>query len=130
VLVSLLVLSPAPACCPCPPPDKPVVNADQPVVILWDAATKTEHFIRQASFKSDADDFGFLVPSPTQPVLDESGNEVFPYLQKLTEPEVKRQRRPGGGMGCGCAAAETGVALYGAKAEPPSLKVLEQKQVA
>ena len=29
---------------------------------------QTQHFIRQASFKSEADDFGFLIPSPTQPV--------------------------------------------------------------
>ena len=55
--------STAPACCPVPPRGKPVVNADQTVVILWDAATQTQHFIRQASFKSEADDFGFLVPT-------------------------------------------------------------------
>src|SRR5208283_1290712 len=78
-----------PACCPAPPPGKPVVNADQTVIILWDAAKKTEHLIRKASFKSDADDFGFLVPSPTQPELAESGNEAFPRFQKLTEPEIK-----------------------------------------
>ena len=29
---------------------KPVVNADQSVIIIWDAATKTQHFIRRASF--------------------------------------------------------------------------------
>ena len=65
------------ACCPAPPRGKPVVNADQTVIILWDAANKMQHFIRQASFKSDADDFGFLVPSPSEPELDESGNEAF-----------------------------------------------------
>src|SRR5262245_48721442 len=75
------------ACCPAPPRGKPVVNADQTVIILWDAATKTQHFIRKASFKSDADDFGFLVPTPSQPELEESGNEAFPYLLKVTEPE-------------------------------------------
>src|SRR5208283_5165828 len=75
-----------PACCPAPPPGKPVVNADQTVIILWDAATKTQHFIRQANFKSEAEDFGFLVPSPTQPQLEESGNEAFPVLERLTAP--------------------------------------------
>src|SRR5688572_17150914 len=39
----------APACAPAPPSGKPVVNADQTVVIVWDAATKTQHLIRQAS---------------------------------------------------------------------------------
>jgi Uncharacterized protein conserved in bacteria (DUF2330) len=76
------------ACCPAPPPGKPVVNADQTVIIVWDPATQTEHFIRQASFKSAADDFGFLVPTPTQPQLEESGNEAFPLLENLTAPPV------------------------------------------
>ena len=33
-----------PACCPAPPRGKPVVNADQTVIIIWDADTKTEGF--------------------------------------------------------------------------------------
>ncbi len=79
----------AQACCPAPPHGKPVDNADQTVVILWDAANKMQHFIRKASFRSDADDFGFIVPSPSQPELEESSNEAFPNLQRLTEPEIR-----------------------------------------
>jgi Uncharacterized protein conserved in bacteria (DUF2330) len=93
-LLAYLASIPADACCPAGPMGKPVVNADQTVVILWDATNKTQHFIRQASFKSDADDFGFLVPSPTQPELEESGNDAFTTLRKLTEPEIKRLPRP------------------------------------
>src|SRR5881296_2056014 len=92
-LVAYLISHDADACCPAPPQGKPVVNADQTVVIIWDAATKTQHFIRQASFKSEADDFGFLVPTPSQPELEESGNETFPFLLKLTEPEKKKVPR-------------------------------------
>src|SRR5216684_4415721 len=97
---------PAQGCCPAGPRGMPVVNADQTVIIIWDAAAKTQHFIRQASFKSEADDFGFLVPSPSQPELEESGNEAFGFLMKLTEPEVKKVRQPSGGMGCGCGGDE------------------------
>jgi hypothetical protein len=105
-----------------------VVNADQTVILLWDPATKTEHFIRQASFKSDAADFGFLVPTPSQPELNESGNDAFPYLQKLTEPEVKKVPRPSGGMSCGCySAAPKGVSQG---ALPDAVHVLEEKRVA
>ena len=74
------------ACCPAPPSGKAVVNADQTVIIVWDAATKTEHVIRRASFKSEADDFGFIIPTPSQPVLDESGNEAFGFLAKSNRP--------------------------------------------
>src|SRR5437763_10772306 len=84
----------AEACCPAPPSGKPVVNADQSVIIVWDAASKTEHFIRRASFKSDADDFGFLVPTPQKPELEESGDAAFATLAKITAPEVIRKSRP------------------------------------
>src|SRR5262245_64412453 len=92
-LLACCASDPADACCPAGPTGKPVVNADQTVIIIWDAATKMQHFIRKASFKSEADDFGFLVPSPSQPELDESGNDAFPYLLKLTEPEIKNVPR-------------------------------------
>jgi hypothetical protein len=117
-----------PACCPAPPSGKPVVNADQTVILIWDAATKTQHFIRKASFKSDADSFGFLVPSPTTPELEESGNEAFPYLLKVTEPEKKKMTRPSGG-GCTCSKKKSEPKAGRNLAEPP-VKVLAQKEVA
>jgi hypothetical protein len=109
-----------------PPPGKPVVNADQTVILLWDPATKTEHFIRQASFKSTADDFGFLIPTPNLPALDESGNEAFPYLLKLTEPEHRRVPRPRGHVGCGCGEAPPA----GIAANAGAVTVLAEKLVA
>ena len=87
------------ACCPAGPKDFPVVNADQTVILIWDPATKMQHFIRQATFRSSADEFAFLVPSPSRPELAESGNDAFPYLSELTKPEIKYEnyragRRP------------------------------------
>jgi hypothetical protein len=43
--------------------------AEEEAVIVWDPATKTEHFIRRAAFHSTARQFGFLVP--TTPRLTE-----------------------------------------------------------
>src|SRR6266576_5440881 len=122
-LVVPLLSPPTPACSPVSPSGKPVVNADQTVVILWDAATKTEHFIRKASFKSEADDFGFLVPTPAQPELAESGNEAFSYLAKLTAPEIRRVARPRGGMSCGCSKSQVTASM-------PAVTVLQEKLVA
>lgn len=121
--------TPISACCPAPPSGKPVVNADQTVILIWDAATKTQHFIRRASFRSEADDFGFLVPTPARPELEESGNEAFPYLQKLTEPERIKRTRPSEGMncGCGCASPTKDTATKSAGA---NVTVLETKRVA
>lgn len=122
---ALLGARSAPACCPAPRGGKAVVNADQTVIMIWDADTKTQHFIRKASFKSEADDFGFLVPTPTQPELNESGNEAFPVLQKLTEPEHRQVRRSSGTIGCGCAAGKPA-----GEARLAAVHVLEEKLVA
>jgi len=126
-LIVTAIVSPSPACCPAPPSGRAVVNADQTVIILWDAATRTQHFIRQASFKSEAEDFGFLVPSPSRPELDESGNEAFPFLAQLTAPEVRSIAQPRQGMGCGCSAQPPSAAGT-TTAEP--VRVLDEKQVA
>jgi len=131
VAIAFLALraAPAPACMPVSALRTPVVNADQTVIILWDAPTKTQHFIRKASFKTEAADLGFVVPTPTQPELAEAGDEAFPVLEKLTEPEViKRKRFPG----FGCAAVverDAGLSLSAAGNIPP-VRVLEEKQVA
>ena len=115
--------SPAPACCPAPPLGRPVVNADQTVIMIWDAAAKTEHFIRQASFASAADDFGFLVPSPTRPQLEESGNDAFPFLAELTAPPPEwSMPGPAFPFGCAASAPSAGLSL--------SVRVVEEKRVA
>lgn len=122
-ILFFLGTSPVFACCPAPPSGKPVVNADQTVIIIWDAAKKIQHFIRRASFKSEADDFGFLVPTPNQPQLAESGNEAFSYLAKLTAPEIRRVARPRGGLGCGCSKSQVTASM-------PAVTVLQEKLVA
>ncbi len=127
-LILLAVSRPTPACCPAPPSGEPVVNADQTVILLWDPETKTEHFIRRASFKSDANDFGFIVPTPTKPELSESGDAAFPILQQLTEPEHRKMSRPTGNIGCGCASRSApGLASV---ADKQSVRILEEKVVA
>jgi hypothetical protein len=128
LVVVVLAAPPSDACCPAPPSGKPVVNADQSVIIVWDAASKTEHFIRRASFKSDADDFGFLVPTPKKPELEESGDGAFPLLAKITAPEVIKKARPSEGCN-GCLGMSKRAAVPAGQA-PKSVEVLEEKTVA
>jgi hypothetical protein len=126
LVVGMALAPPLPACCPAPPAGKPVVNADQTVIILWDAATKTQHFIRKASFLSEAQDFGFVVPSPTEPELEESGDGAFPYLHELTKPQVKRVWRPVS-IGCGATATLGDAPCAGGV---HAVNVLQEKEVA
>jgi hypothetical protein len=97
-----------------------VVNADQTVILIWDPVTKTEHFIRKASFKTDDKDFGFLIPTPSKPESAEAGNEAFTFLARITEPVVHYARS----SGCGCGGDKKSVAVTG------GVRVLEQKDVA
>jgi hypothetical protein len=127
ILVQFLFVPPMLACCPAARSGQPVVNADQTVLIIWDADSKTQHFIRKASFTSEADDFGFLVPTPTPPELAESGDEAFPFLFKLTEPETTKVPRTGPLMGCGCS---TLMSIPGAVSAPPAVYVRVEKEVA
>jgi hypothetical protein len=84
--------APATACAPAPPPGEEVKIAAEEAVIVWDPATKTEHFIRQARFLSTARSFGFLVPTPTVPKLSEIAGGVFDQLTHRISPEVRHER--------------------------------------
>lgn len=115
------------ACCPAPRSGQQVVNADQSVLMIWDAAAGTQHFIRQATFKSRGDDFGFIVPSPSRPELAEADPAAFAQLAKITAPEVIRRpapRREGGGCNLACDGASP------KSAPPAAVRVLDQKVVA
>ena len=57
-------------------------------VIIWDAQTKTQHFIRSAAFDSDSPEFGFLVPTPTVPQLSEAPQTIFTTIEQWTAPKV------------------------------------------
>jgi len=116
------------ACCPAPPSGKAVVNADQTVILVWDAATRTEHLIRRASFKSGADDFGFLIPTPAKPELDESGEAAFPALAKITAPKVIKKAAPSAGCS-GCFSRSMAV-KSAAPERAASVTVLDEKTVA
>ncbi len=91
VFASLALLAaarPCEACAPAPSLGERVQIADESAIIAWDEAAKREHFIRRASFRAAGRDFGFLVPTPTQPELGEVDDAVFARLEEATKPEV------------------------------------------
>ncbi len=76
------------ACATAPPAGAEARVADEEAVIIWDSVTKTETFIRRAQFQSTARSFGFLVPTPSKPVLGEVDAAVFNSLAEKIRPEV------------------------------------------
>ncbi len=81
------------ACCPAPPPGASVQIADQEILIVWDADSGTEHFVRRASFSTRLASFGFLVPTPTLPELGEAPDALFDRLSDAIKPQVVTERR-------------------------------------
>lgn len=69
--------------------------AEESAIIIWDAAAKTQHFIRRASFETKSKDFGFLVPTPAIPTLAESDEEAFSFLDRLTAPKSRADEKGG-----------------------------------
>jgi Uncharacterized protein conserved in bacteria (DUF2330) len=100
--------------------------ADETALIIWDEATKTEHFIRRATFVGSAYDFGFLVPTPSRPNLETADPELFTNLATITKPKTVYQDVEYNPIGCG-----GGWPMAANKDELPAggVVVLEQKQV-
>jgi hypothetical protein len=118
-ILALALANNVQACCAVAAAGVPVVNADQTVIIWWDKANQMEHFIRKASFRGGGESIGFLVPTPSRPQLEESGNEAFHHLAEITAPKASS----GGGFPIGCSVAS-----------PPSqsrgVRLIEEKTVA
>lgn len=88
--------TPARACLPAPPEHHWVRIAEEQAVITYDPATRVEHFIRRASFRSDVADFGFIVPLPSRPTLTEADATLFERLDELTRPKLVYKERLSG----------------------------------
>jgi hypothetical protein len=84
LIAMIAAAAPAFACAPAPHNGERVDIVDESAVIQWDPATKTEHFIRRATFKGTARDFGFLVPTPATPALSEVDDAIFTALEAKT----------------------------------------------
>src|SRR3979409_2593461 len=49
-------------------------------LIVWDRQQHIEHFVRNATFGTNARSFGFLVPVPGRPVLAEASDGLFKVI--------------------------------------------------
>lgn len=59
--------------------------AGEEAIIVFDATTNTEHFIRSAEFHTAGADVGFIVPTPTPPTFGEVDPTVFAELARSYE---------------------------------------------
>lgn len=138
-VVVALIPSPAPGCAIAPLKGQSgtsVQTASEEAVIIYDQASKTEHFIRTASFMSSSAEFGFLVPTPSKPDIAEADPAIYGDLANLTKPKVEIRRISKSNFSIGCGAPEGTFAnvasdLSGRATPSPKseVNVIEQKRV-
>lgn len=94
LILALVLLDDSRVSCGCawaPPANQDVTISDETALIIWDSANKTQHFIRNANFQTTAEDFGFLVPTPSIPTLHESGGRILSNLAQYTIARKERR---------------------------------------
>ena len=84
------------ACAPAPHAGEKIAVVEESAAIVWEPAARRQHFIRRATFHGSARDFGFLVPTPTAPELQEVDGGIFDVLAARTKREkvYETKRRP------------------------------------
>src|SRR3954467_1374598 len=124
------------ACCYFSAQNADILQPAQKVFITWDPVKQVESFTVQPKFEGNAQDFGMVIPTPTQPKLHEMPRDFFKHLavysilKKRESPHSKLmpqtdrfmllQRGAGGGL------AKTAEALDASSGvKPPAVVVLE-----
>ncbi len=72
------------ACCYFSAKNTDILQPAQKVFITWDPAEKLETFTVQPKFEGNALDFGMVIPTPTQPKLNEMPRDFFKHLAIYT----------------------------------------------
>jgi hypothetical protein len=83
------------ACCYFSAKNADILQPAQKVFITWDPVKKQESFTVQPKFEGNAQDFGMVIPTPSQPKLHEMPRDffkelaVFSILKKRQFPQSK-----------------------------------------
>src|SRR6516165_3171197 len=80
----LLPASANAACCYFSAKNADILQPAQKVFITWDPSEKVETFTVQPKFEGNALDFGMVIPTPTQPKLNEMPRDFFKHLAVYT----------------------------------------------
>lgn len=105
-LMAMLLFPPSPAMACLLVAKKPVAVSGEEVLLVWNPQTKREELIRYIDFRGQATDFGFIVPTPSEPSIRAlRSRAVFETLTGyyLRGPDSKGAI---GGLGSRGAAAE------------------------
>ncbi len=115
----ILHAPPAPACGVAYPQGSFAKFQTERSLIVWDAAKKTEHFIRALTLKGDPESFGVFVPTPSLPKIAKADEAILDRVAELVAPPPPPMPKS---TGVGGAPAQ-------AAAIPPPVRVLQRTQL-
>ncbi len=75
-----------------PPPDYWMYETDQKAVIFHEKNVET--LVLSIAFRGDAEDFSWVIPTPSRPEVEKSTDEIFTALEKLTQPKFISRPMP------------------------------------
>ena len=84
VLLAATAPSAQAACCYFSAKNADILQPAQKVFITWDPKEKMETFTVQPKFEGNALDFGMVIPTPSQPKLNEMPRDFFKHLAVYT----------------------------------------------
>lgn len=91
VLGTLFAYQIANPCCSIGRGGGKVTFTNQVNLIIWDKERKIEHFVRNASFSTDAQDLAFIAPTPSIPEFKQVDPSVFDSLAHLRRQAEERE---------------------------------------
>src|SRR5215208_1886913 len=86
-ILAVIGNSPAGACAACcyfSAKNTDILQPAQKVFLTWDPQEKVETFTVQPKFEGNALDFGMVIPTPSQPKLNEMPRDFFKHLAVYT----------------------------------------------
>ncbi|MCE9560195.1 MAG: DUF2330 domain-containing protein [Armatimonadetes bacterium] len=122
--LTLLAVQPQ-ACCAVAGAGIEVIFKGQRNIIVWEPDSKTEHFIRRASFSTSGKDLGFIAPTPSLPKLVEVSYKAFDAVDSAMKrymAAIIKKSIFSIDIGCGAKGEDKGAG--------GSVQVLQTKEVA
>lgn len=118
ILVASLILLVAPTLAQAdgvifPPPDYWMFETDQKAVIFHEKNVET--MVISITFRGNAEDFSWIVPTPSRPEVEKSTDELFTALERLTQPEFDYRVMPMYGGAAEALPAASGVIVVETK---------------
>jgi len=69
------------------PEPYPVFTNEQKAVIYYDEKTGMETLVASTTFRGEAKDFGWIIPTPSKPEVTAVKDDIFTALDALTQPK-------------------------------------------